>query len=100
MYDGSDSLINTSDTNIDKSFIHTGGDDIFDITAGNKICKYKIATSPTEISESDCPAISNTITSDSVRHLAQYNGDSSFVAVGDDIILIKSMHENIKNLRN
>ena len=97
VYDGSDSLINTSDTNIDKSFIHTGGDDIFDITAGNKICKYKIATSPTEISESDCPAISNTITSDSVRHLAQYNGDSSFVAVGDDIILIKSMHENIKN---
>ena len=57
VYDGSDSLIDTSDTNDNKSFIHTGGDNIFDISPDTEICKYIINSSGTTTSDCSCRII-------------------------------------------
>ena len=99
VYDGSvlsPTLTDTDNSNNNKSFIHTGGDNIFDISSDTEICKYVINSSGT--TTSDCPAISNTTISDSIRHLIQYKDNDSFVVFGDsDIYINTSPVPSIKN---
>ena len=99
VYDGSVSsptLTDTDNSNNTKSFIHTGGDNIFDISPDTEICKYVINSSGT--TTSDCPVISNTAIPYSIRHLVQYKNNDSFVVFGDSDILINT--SSITNTKN